>query len=158
MYAVIIAFIGVCIKLFSYWNFNENGIFGYYAGGQLCISIAIAITMTMSVLVSKFLWRDLFTLIDTFGAIPIGFVISFLVTYAVYNDNDRFFTKASQAATKNFWIMVVQALIIFFLFLYYWIRKCVIADDKEDHPVESSEFFDENNRSKETCCSRIVQA
>jgi hypothetical protein len=95
MYAVIIAFIGVCIKLFSYWNFNENGIFGYYAGGQLCISIAIAITMTMSVLVSKFLWRDLFTLIDTFGAIPIGFVISFLVTYAVYNDNDRFFTKAS---------------------------------------------------------------
>jgi len=54
--------------------------------------------------------------------------------------------------------MVVQALIIFFLFLYYWIRKCVIADDPEDHPVQSSEFFDENNRSKETACSRILQA
>jgi len=156
MYAVIIAFIGVLLKLGSYYHYDEIGTFAWYAGGHLCICIAIAITVTISVLVSKFLWRDLFTLMDTFGAIPIGFVISFLITYAVYNDSDRFFTKSKGTATKNFWIMVVQALIIFFLFLYYWIRKCVISDDEEDHPVQTTEFFDDNNTYREHPCSRIV--
>jgi hypothetical protein len=107
MYAVIIAFVGATIKLFSYINYKEDGSFAYYAVGQLLVSIAMAITVTMSILVSKFLWRDLFTLIDTCGALPIGFVLSFLVTHAVYNDSDRFFTKVAKAATKNFWIMVV---------------------------------------------------
>jgi hypothetical protein len=107
MFAVIIAFLGVCFKLGSYYDYTRIGTFAWYAGGQLCIAIAIAITVTISVLVSKFLWRDLFTLMDTFGAIPIGFVISFLVTYAVYNDSDRFFTKSTKTATKNFYIMVV---------------------------------------------------
>jgi len=106
MYAVIIAFIGAGMRLFSYFNFNENGTIAWYAAGQLLICVAIGITVTITVLVSKFLWRDLFTLIDTWGAITIGFVLSFFITYAVYNDNDRFFTKSSRAATKNFWIMV----------------------------------------------------
>lgn len=157
MYAMIIAFVGSGLRLFSYFNYNENGTIAWYAAGQLLLSIALAITFVITVLVSKFLWRDLFTLIDTWGAIPIGFVISFLVTYAVYTDSDRFFTKADKAATKNFWIMVVQALIIFGLFIYFWIRKCVKNDDEEEYPEQhESEFFNDDNKSNETVFSRII--
>lgn len=119
-------------------------------------SLAIGITVTITVLVSKFLWRDLFTLIDVWGAIPIGFVISFLITHSVYNDQDRFFTKAARAATKNFWIMVVQCILFFGLFLYFFIRMCAQSDDEEDHPEPETEYFDEKNRSKEKVLSRIV--
>lgn len=98
----------------------------------------------------------MFTLLDTFGAVVIGLVISFLVTYAVYNDSDRFFTKSKLAATKNFWIMVVQALIMFGLFLYFWIRKCVRNDDEEEYPETESEFFTDDNKPRESVMSRIV--
>jgi hypothetical protein len=119
-------------------------------------SLAIAITVTITVLVSKFLWRDLFTLIDVWGAIPIGFVISFLITHSVYNDQDRFFTKAAKAATKNFWIMVIQCLLFFGLFIYFFIRMCVKNDEEEEHPTQETVYFDESNKSKETVMSRIV--
>lgn len=98
------------------------------------ISLGLGIAFTITILVSKFLWRDLFTLLDTFGTIPLALVLSFLVTYAVFTDEDRFFTKASIAAKKNFAIMCVQFGFLFALKLYYWIRMCVQRDSDHEYP------------------------
>jgi len=54
--------------------------------------------------------------------------------------------------------MVVQALIMFGLFLYFWIRKCVRNDDEEEYPETESEFFTDDNKPRESVMSRIIQA
>lgn len=47
----------------------------------------------MTVLITKFQWKDSFALVDCFGAIAIGLVLSTIVCHAVYVDSDKFFTK-----------------------------------------------------------------
>ena len=102
-----LAVAGAALKLFSYINYTENGIFGWYCAGHLLICLSIAVTTTLSVLVTKYLWKDQFALVDTLGVISFGMVISFVFTHIIYSDTDRFFTKAGRAQTKGFWIMVL---------------------------------------------------
>lgn len=100
--ASFIATLGSIIKLFAYLNRTENGVFACYATGQVLISIAIALKLTIALLVLKHLYKDTFALLDTFGATCLGLVLATFVTHIVYNDTDKFFTKIEQVQTKTF--------------------------------------------------------
>lgn len=52
--------------------------------------------------------RDVYALIDTFGACVIGLTLSTILVHAVFLDSDKFFTKVQRVQTKNFYIMIGQ--------------------------------------------------
>jgi len=57
------------------------------------VSIALAITFNLGILVAKYMHRDVYGLIDTFGACVIGLTIATILVHAVFIDSDKFFTK-----------------------------------------------------------------
>ena len=136
-----IAVVGASIKLFSYINHNENGVFGAYAAGHLLICLSICIHTNVTILVTKFIWRDTFALLDCFGAISIGLVLSTIITHFVYVDTDKFFTKVESAQTKNFGIMVSQLVIFVILAIYNLFKKMCRQDSEhlEDETVSTDE-------------------
>lgn len=109
-----LAFVGAAVKLASFINHNENGLFVWFMVGHACICFATAITFIMTILVTKYLWRDAWALVDSYSAISYGLILSLIITAFVHTDDDRFFTKVERAASRNFWVMVTQ-LIIFSL-------------------------------------------
>ena len=129
--SVSLATFGACLKLISYINSAENGIFTWYCIGHLLICFSVAITTTTTILVTKYLWRDLYALVDAFSSISFGLVISFIVTLSIYTDSDRFFTKVQIAQTKSFWVMVAQAIVFGVLLIYNIFRRCLRLDDAE---------------------------
>lgn len=129
-----LATFGSGIKLISYINNAENGLFVWFMIGHIFICFATAITLTMTMLVTKYLWRDTFALIDAYGAISFGYILSILITTFVHSDDDRFFTKVGRAAWRNFWVMVVQLIIFFLLLLYKVISLC--WKDKNEMDLE----------------------
>lgn len=52
----------------------------------------------------------------------LGLAAATVATAAVYIDEDRFFTKFTNAAYKNFCLMVAQAICFSFLLLYKWVK------------------------------------
>ena len=102
---------------------------------MICVSICIHTNVT--VLVTKFIWRDTFALLDCFGSISIGLVLSTIVTHFVYVDTDKFFTKAASAQTKNFGIMVAQLALLVTLAIYNMFKKMCRQDtealEDEEH-------------------------
>lgn len=127
--ASFIAALGGIIKLFSYLNRTENGVFACYATGQVLISIAIAMTLTIALLVLKHLYKDTFALIDTFGATCLGLVLATFVTHIVYKDTDKFFTNIEQVQTKTFIINLLQAVLFLLLLIFKWVRRIVLTDN-----------------------------
>lgn len=128
-YGVGVATLGSALKLFSYLYAAEDGLFGWYCIGHLMICFAIAQTTTISIFVTKYLYRDMYALVDVFSSIPLALVISFIMTFSVYRDNDRFFTNSEWALYKNFWVMVSQAIVFFVLGVYNIFRRMVLNDD-----------------------------
>ena len=59
--------------------------------------MSLCVHTNVTVLVTKFIWRDNFALIDSFGAMSIGLVLSTIVTHFVFADTDKFFTKVASA-------------------------------------------------------------
>jgi hypothetical protein len=51
--------------------------------------------------------------------------------------------------------MIVQALLYLGLSIYFFIRKRSLVEDEEVHPTQENEYFNEDNKSNETCCARI---
>lgn len=105
-WANLIAVIGCAIKLLSYINYNDNGIFLFFCLGQILVSVAIAIVFTTSLLVSKYMFRDSYALIDAFGTIAIGLTLATILVHAVFIDSDKFFTKVGACQFKLLMIMV----------------------------------------------------
>ena len=70
------------------------------------MSISISIVFNLGILVNKYMHRDVYALIDTFGASVIGLTLSTILVHAVFIDSDKFFTKVQRVQTKNFYIMI----------------------------------------------------
>jgi hypothetical protein len=104
--ATMLAVFGCALKLFSFFNSNDNGIFLFYALGQVIVSISISIIFNLGILANKYMHRDVYGMIDTFGASIIGLTIATILVHAVFLDSDKFFTKVQRVQTKNFYIMV----------------------------------------------------
>jgi len=126
--ACIFAFVGSSIKLFSYINHSENGVFWCFGVGQVSICLALAIQYTVTLLVNKHLYRDLFSLLDTVGAVANGLIIATFVAHGLFVDTDKFFTKVAEAQSKNFAVMVTQWFIFLLLLIFKVVRKFVLKD------------------------------
>ena len=94
--ATILAVIGCSIKLFSYINYNDIGIFLAYAVGQVLVSCSITVVFILGVLANKYMHKDVYALIDTFGAVLIGLTTATILVHAVFVDSDKFFTKVER--------------------------------------------------------------
>jgi hypothetical protein len=104
------AFVGSIGKLFAYMYVGPNqqdGLFWAYAVGHSIINMCLGVQLTMSLLVNKHFYKDVFAVQDLFGGASIGLVLSTLVVNGVYLDEDRYFTKTENAHRKNFIIMCV---------------------------------------------------
>jgi hypothetical protein len=94
--ALIIAVIGCAIKMLSFINYSDNGIFALFVIGQLLVCFSISILFTVSVLVTKYLHQDAFSLVDTVGATALGLALATLIVHCLFSDNEKFFTKVEQ--------------------------------------------------------------
>ena len=95
-YSTAWACFGCSVKLLSYINNNDNGVFLAYAAGQVIVSLSITVVFVLGILVSKYLHRDIYSLIDTFGAVIIGLTIATITVHSVFLDSDKFFTKVQR--------------------------------------------------------------
>ena len=83
---------------------------------------------TITLLVTKHLYRDLFSVLDVIGAVANGLALATLVTHAIFVDTDKMFTKVEQAQSKNFSIMIGQWFIFVLLLIFKWVRRAVLKD------------------------------
>lgn len=124
-----LCFAGSVIKLFSYVNAAGGGYFWCYALGHTLNSLGLAIAFVIQTLVNKHLYKDVYALIDSVGAMALGLAAATVATATIYIDEDKFFTKFDRAAAKNMWLMVAQCIFFFVCFLFKWIKAKVSRDD-----------------------------
>ena len=93
------------IKLASFINYADSGQYGYFCAGHLLVCLATSIQFLSSLLVTKYLHRDIFSQLDIFGQFAIGATLGTFITQMMYKDSDKFFTKVDKAAVKNLIIM-----------------------------------------------------
>lgn len=122
--------LGSIVKLFSYMNAAGGGYFWCYAAGHTLNSLGLAIAFVIQTLVNKHLYKDVYALLDSVGAMALGLAAAHVLTATIYISEDKFFTKFDHAAFKNFWIMVTQSILFFICFLYKWIKAKVSRDDQ----------------------------
>ena len=94
--SVVIALFGASIKLLSFINYKENGLFILYAIGHLFIIVGIAIYFQVSIYNSKYITKNYLVLNDNFAAIPTGMVLASILVHSVFVDSDKFFTKVAR--------------------------------------------------------------
>lgn len=98
--------------------------------------MCLGVQLTMSLLVNKHYYKDIFAVQDLFGAASIGLVLSTLIVNGVYLDEDRYFTKTENAHRKNFIIMCVQCFIFLCLFIFKIVRSVVLKDNLKGRETE----------------------
>ena len=67
---------------------------------------ALAIVFTLGLLVTKYMFRDAYALIDILGSLAIGLTLATILVHAVFIDSDKFFTKVEKCQFKLFMISI----------------------------------------------------
>lgn len=121
-YALIAALTGCSIKLFSYMQNEDGGIFAIYATGQVIVSASLVIVFTMNLINSKYANQDLYSQVDLIGAIMIGACMATITVKLAFDDSDKFFTKVGSVQYKSFLVMCVQLVFMLVLAIYYMVK------------------------------------
>lgn len=121
-YALIAAMTGCSIKLFSYMQSQDGGLFAFYATGQVIVSASLVVVFTLNLINSKYANQDLYSQVDLIGAIMIGACLATITVKLAFDDSDKFFTKVSSVQYKSLLVMIVQLVIMTFLAGYYTVK------------------------------------
>jgi len=113
------ALIGATVKLFSFINYKNSGIFLVYSIGHVILVVGVVIYFIVTILHLKYTTKQAFALNDTFATVATGLVIAMVIVHSVYADSDKFFTKVQRVQIKNFVIMAVNWMAILALLIYH---------------------------------------
>ena len=79
---------------------------------------ALSIVFTLGLLVTKYMFRDAYALIDIFGSLVIGLTLATILVHVIFIDSDKFFTKVEKCQFKLFMIMIGQLILGSALLVY----------------------------------------
>lgn len=100
---------------------------------------ALSVVFILGLLVTKYMFRDAYALIDIFGSVVIGLTLATILVHAVFIDSDKFFTKVEKCQFKLFMIMIGQLIIASALLAY---KQFIQIEELGD---ASSDVFRERN-------------
>lgn len=100
---------------------------------------ALSVVFILGLLVTKYMFRDSYALIDIFGSVVIGLTLATILVHAVFIDSDKFFTKVEKCQFKLFMIMIGQLIIASALLAY---KQFIQIEELGD---ASSDVFRERN-------------